>query len=77
MSVLVIAESNGKEVDRGTLSAITAAQKISNEISLLILEESEEVITTVGSLVVLPSVSSPSSDTSVTSLLLPGVLAVT
>ena len=44
MSVLVIAESNGKEVDRGTLSAITAAQKISNEISLLILEESEEVI---------------------------------
>ena len=38
MSVLVIAESNGKEVDRGTLSAITAAQKISNEISLLILE---------------------------------------
>ena len=44
MSVLVIAETNGKEVDRGTLSAITAAQKISNEISLLILEESEEVI---------------------------------
>ena len=44
MSVLVIAESNGKEVDRGTLSAITAAQKISSEISLLILEESEEVI---------------------------------
>ena len=44
MSVLLIAESNGKEVDRGTLSAITAAQKISNEISLLILEESEEVI---------------------------------
>ena len=44
MSVLVIAESNGKEVDRGTLSAITAAQKISNDISLLILEESEELI---------------------------------
>ncbi len=44
MSILVIAESNGKEVDRGTLSAITAAQKINNDISLLILEESEEVI---------------------------------
>ena len=44
MSILVIAESNGKEVDRGTLSTITAAQKINNEISLLILEESEEVI---------------------------------
>ena len=28
MSVLVIAESNGKVVDRGTLSAITAAQKL-------------------------------------------------
>ena len=41
------------------------------------IEESEEVSTTVGSLVVFPSVSSPSSDTSVTSLLLPGVLAVT
>jgi len=46
MSILVIAESNGKEVDRGTLSAITAAQKISNDISLLILEESEEVLKT-------------------------------
>ena len=41
------------------------------------IEESEEVSTTVGSLVVLPSVSSPSSDTSVTSFVLPGVLAVT
>ena len=41
------------------------------------IEESELVKTTVASFVVLPSVSSPSSDTSVTSLLLPGVLAVT
>ena len=41
------------------------------------IEESEEVSTTVGSLVVFPSVSSPSSDTSVTSFVLPGVLAVT
>jgi electron transfer flavoprotein alpha subunit len=44
MSILVIAESNGTEVDRGTLSAITAAKKIGNEINLLILEETEEVI---------------------------------
>ena len=36
MSILVIAESNGKEVDRGTLSAITAAQKINNDISSLL-----------------------------------------
>ena len=28
MAVLVIAESNGKIIDRGTLSAITAAMKI-------------------------------------------------
>ena len=28
MSVLVIAESNGKTIDRGTLSAISAAMKI-------------------------------------------------
>ena len=41
------------------------------------IEESEEVSTIVGSLVVFPSVSSPSSDTSVTSFVLPGVLAVT
>ena len=41
------------------------------------IEESELVKTTVGSFVVLPSVSSPSSDTSVTSFVLPGVLAVT
>ena len=36
MSVLVIAEPNSKEVDRGTLSAITAAQSISDNISLLV-----------------------------------------
>ena len=44
MSILVIAESNGIEVDRGTLSAITAAQKIGDKINLLILEDSEQVI---------------------------------
>ena len=44
MSVLVIAESNSKEVDRGTLSTITAAQKISDNISLLVLEDVEEVL---------------------------------
>ena len=44
MSVLVIAESNSKEVDRGTLSTITAAQKISDDISLLVLENIEEVL---------------------------------
>jgi electron transfer flavoprotein alpha subunit len=44
MSVLVIAESNTKEVDRGTLSTITAAQKISDDISLLVLEDVEEVL---------------------------------
>jgi electron transfer flavoprotein alpha subunit len=44
MSVLVIAESNSKEVDRGTLSTITAAQKISDNISLLVLEDLEEVL---------------------------------
>ena len=44
MSVLVIAEPNSKEVDRGTLSAITAAQSISDNISLLVLDSSEEVI---------------------------------
>ena len=44
MSVLVIAESNSKEVDRGTLSTITAAQKISDDIYLLVLENIEEVL---------------------------------
>ena len=44
MSVLVIAEPNSKEVDRGTLSAITAAQNISDKISLLVLDDSEEVL---------------------------------
>ena len=44
MSVLVIAESNSKEVDRGTLSTITAAQKISDDISLLVFEDIEEVL---------------------------------
>ena len=44
MSILVVAESNGIEVDRGTLSAITAAQKIGDKINLLILEDSEQVI---------------------------------
>ena len=44
MSILVIAESNGIEVDRGTLSAITAAQEIGDKINLLILEDSEQVI---------------------------------
>ena len=44
MSVLVIAESNSKEVDRGTLSTITAAKKISDDISLLVLEDVEEVL---------------------------------
>ena len=44
MSVLVIAEPNSKEVDRGTLSAITAAQSISDNISLLVLDDSEEVL---------------------------------
>ena len=44
MSVLVIAESNSKEVDRGALSTITAAQKISDNISLLVLEDVEEVL---------------------------------
>ena len=44
MSVLVIAESNSKEVDRGTLSTITAAQKISDDISLLVLEDVAEVL---------------------------------
>ena len=44
MSVLVIAEPNSKEVDRGTLSAITAAQSISDNISLLVLDSSEEVL---------------------------------
>ena len=44
MSVLVIAEPNSKEVDRGTLSAITAAQIISDNISLLVLDDSEEVL---------------------------------
>jgi len=44
MSVLVIAEPNSKEVDRGTLSAITAAQNISDNISLLVLDDSEEVL---------------------------------
>ena len=44
MSVLVIAEPNSKEVDRGTLSAITAAQNISDNISLLVLNDSEEVL---------------------------------
>ena len=44
MSILVIAEPNGVNVDRGTLSAISAAHKISNEVDILILEDSEEVI---------------------------------
>jgi len=44
MSVLVIAEPNSKEVDRGTLSAITAAQSISDNISLLVLDSSEKVL---------------------------------
>ena len=44
MSVLVIAESNGKVLDRGTLSAITAAKKLDNEVDMLLLDESQEVI---------------------------------
>ena len=44
MSVLVIAEPNNKEVDRGTLSAITAAKNISDNISLLVLDSSEEAL---------------------------------
>ena len=44
MSVLVIAEVNGQEVDRGTLSTVTAAQKISDDISLLVLDKSEDVL---------------------------------
>ena len=40
------------------------------------IEESELVKTTVTSFTVFPSLSSPSSDTSVTSFVLPGVLAV-
>jgi len=44
MSVLVIAESNSKTVDRGTLSTITAATQINEDISLLVLDDSEEVL---------------------------------
>ena len=44
MSVLVIAEGNSQEVDRGTLSTITAAQKLSDDISLLVLNDSEEIL---------------------------------
>ena len=44
MSVLVIAEGNNQEVDRGTLSTITAAQKLSDDISLLVLNDSEEIL---------------------------------
>ena len=40
------------------------------------MEESELVKTTVTSFAVFPSLSSPSSDTSVTSFVFPGVLAV-
>jgi len=44
MTVLVIAESNGKVVDRGTLSAITAAKKIDNAVDMILFDESQEVI---------------------------------
>ena len=44
MAVLVIAESNGKAIDRGTLSAITAAKKIDNVIDLILFDESQEVL---------------------------------
>ena len=39
MSVLVIAESDGKTIDRRVLSCVTAAIKISSEVDILVLYE--------------------------------------
>ena len=39
MSVLVIAESDGKTIDRSVLSCVTAAIKISSEVDILVLYE--------------------------------------
>ena len=44
MSVLVIAESDGKTIDRSVLSCVTAAIKISSEVDILVLDESKDVI---------------------------------
>ena len=44
MSVLIMAESNGKVLDRGTLSAVTAAKKLSDEVDLLLLDDSNDVL---------------------------------
>ncbi len=44
MAVLVIAESNGKTIDRGTLSAISAAMKIDDSVDLILFDESQEVV---------------------------------
>jgi len=44
MSVLVIAEINGKVIDRGTLSAVTAAKKIDDKVDMLLFDESQEII---------------------------------
>ncbi len=44
MSVLVIAESDGKTIDRSVLSCVTAAIKISSEVDILVLDSSADVI---------------------------------
>ena len=44
MSVLILSESNGKVLDRGTLSAVTAAKKLSDEVDLLLLDDSNDVL---------------------------------
>ena len=44
MSVLILAESNGKALDRGTLSAVTAAKKLSDEVDLLLFDDSDDVL---------------------------------
>lgn len=56
MSVLVIADSDGKSLDRGVLSCVTAALKINKDVDILSLDNSENIVKSCAKIVGIRSV---------------------
>ena len=44
MSVLILADSDGKTIDQGVLSCVTAALNLSKEVDIICLDSSENVV---------------------------------